>query len=165
MKTITTHWEIAAKSASDRLSGMNPPAGSVANAADDGLEQPHPLVDAREADQRQDRRHDGRESDVEEPQPPGRRADPVCELIDLRARQLGLEQLAPADAQPRQHGEREHDDPHPAEPLRELPPHQQALVDACRRSVTTDAPVVVNPDIASKNASTGRSSCGSPESR
>ena len=32
-------------------------------------------------------------------------------------------------------------------------------------SVRIDAPVVEKPDIDSKNASTGRSSCGSPESR
>jgi hypothetical protein len=36
-----------------------------------------------------------------------------------------LEQLPAADAESGEDGQREHDDPHAAEPLRQLPPHQQ----------------------------------------
>ena len=129
MKTTTIHCVIAAKSASDRLSGMNPPAGSVANAVETASNGPIRSIEPREADERQDRRHGRRESDVEQPEPPGGRPDPVGELVDLRPRELRLEQLPSSDPEPRQDGEREHDDSHAAEPLRELAPHQEALVD------------------------------------
>ena len=70
--------------------------------------------------------HDG-EPDVEHPQEPRRLPYPLGELRDLGARQLGLHQLAPADAEARQHRDREDDDPHPAEPLGELAPHRRAI--------------------------------------
>ena len=67
-------------------------------------------------------------ADVEEPQPARGRADALCE-VHLRPGHLGFEQLAAADAQAGQHGEGEHDDPHAAEPLCELPPEQNRVVD------------------------------------
>ena len=48
---------------------------------------------------------------------------------DLGPRELRLHHLPAADAQPRQHRDREHDDPHAAEPLRELPPDSERAVD------------------------------------
>ena len=62
---------------------------------------------------------------VEHPQPPRRLADRVAELLDLgRPGELGLQQLAPADPQPRQDRDGEHDDAHAAEPVAELAPEQ-----------------------------------------
>ena len=69
-------------------------------------------------------RHRQRQTDVERPEAP-RIPDPGGEL-ELRPGAV-LEQLAPADAQPRQHGEREDDDPHAPEPLGQLAPDQQRV--------------------------------------
>ena len=105
------------------------------------------------------------EPDVEHPQEPRRLPDPLGELGDLGAGQLGLEQLAPADAEARQHRDREDDDPHPAEPLGELAPHRRATCESSSKSVTTLAPVVVKPDIPSKYASIGWPSWSPPTKR
>ena len=43
--------------------------------------------------------------------------------------------------------------------------HRSSDRSSASTSVTTEAPVVVNPDIPSKSASTGRESCGSSEKR
>ena len=79
--------------------------------------------------EREEQRLQRRQPDVEEPEPPRRRADPLAELLDLRPGQLRLDQLPSADAEARQHREREDDDPHAAEPLRELPPHRERAVE------------------------------------
>ena len=81
----------------------------------------------------------------------------MLERLDLGARHLGLEQLAAADAQPRQDREREDDDPDPAEPLRQLAPEQEP-VGSASTSVRMLPPVVLKPDMPSKYASMGRSS-------
>ena len=78
-----------------------------------------------------------RERDVEQPEPARRVADPLGELVHLGPRQLGLEHLPAPDPEPRQDGEREHDDPHPAEPLAQLAPQEQRAVE--RLDVRHDA--------------------------
>ena len=50
---------------------------------------------------------------------------------------LGLDELPPSDPQAREDRESEHDDPHPAQPLRELAPHQHRLIES--RNVREDA--------------------------
>ena len=85
-----------------------------------------------------------RQPDVQHPQQPRRLADALRELGDLRARQLRLEELAAADAQPREDGDGEDDDAHASDPLRELTPHASDF-EISSKSVTTLAPVVVKP--------------------
>ena len=70
-----------------------------------------------------------RETDVQEPEPTCGRADPLAERSDLRPRQLGLHELAPPDSETREHRDRQHDDPHAAEPLCELPPDPERAID------------------------------------
>ena len=93
----------------------------------DGFEEVHARVDARPTERREDRDLEQGQGDVERPQPPGGVADPRLHLLDLRARHLRLEQLPSSDAQPREHGDREDDDPHAAEPLAELTPEQHRV--------------------------------------
>jgi hypothetical protein len=94
----------------------------------DGLEEVHRGVEAAPADHRERRHQGGRERHVDEPEPAGGVADRGREPLDLGARELRLEQLAAADPQARQHSQGEDDDPHPPEPLRELPPHRDRVV-------------------------------------
>ena len=123
-----THCAAAPKAATEFGSVENPPVGIVVSAWASAWNGVHRLV-AEEADRRQEHEEEHRQRHVEEPEAAGRVADPVRELVDLGPRELGLEELPAADPKPREHGEREDDDPHPAEPLRELPPHQQRAVD------------------------------------
>ena len=63
---------------------------------------------------------------------------------------LRLEELAAADAQAREHRQREHDDPHASEPLRETAARRASVRLTASMSVSTLAPVVVKPDMPSK---------------
>ena len=83
----------------------------------EGVERRHLLVDAGRPEREEDPEQDDRERDVEDPDPSGGVADARAQGLDLRPGHLVLEQLPAADAQPRQHGEREHDDPDASEPL------------------------------------------------
>ena len=121
----------------------------------DGLERRHRIVEARPADDQQGRDRDDGEPEVEHPQPPSRLADRHGQALDLgQARELGLQQLPTADAQPREDGDCQNDDPHTAEPLGELPPMRS---DSSTPSISVRivAPVAVNPDTASKYAFIG----------
>ena len=89
------------------------------------LERRHLLVDSAEPEREQHPEEDGRQADVEDPDAAGRVADPGAERLDLGSRHLRLQQLPAADAQPRQDRQREHDDPDPAEPLRQLAPQRE----------------------------------------
>ncbi len=79
--------------------------------------------------ERQHRDLDRRQRDVEHPQLACGRPDPLAECGDLRPGQLRLHELAAADPEPRENRDCEHDDPHTAEPLRELPPDAERAVD------------------------------------
>ena len=81
---------------------------------------------SRPADHGEDGDLEHRQRHVEHPEPAGDRADRCGQPLDLGPRELRLEQLPSPDAQAREHGEGEHDDPHPAEPLGELAPHREA---------------------------------------
>ncbi len=85
----------------------------------------HLVVDPEPAERGEEERQQNRQPDVQAPEEPCRRADPLAEGPDLGARELGVHHLPPADAETRQDGDGEDDDPHPAEPLRELAPHGQ----------------------------------------
>jgi hypothetical protein len=76
--------------------------------------------------ERREREHAHRaDGHVDLPEPPRGVADRRPERLRVgRSRKLGAQQLAAADPQARQDGDRQHDDPHPAEPVRELPPEQ-----------------------------------------
>jgi hypothetical protein len=93
----------------------------------DRLEEAHPFVEARPGERGQDADHRDREPDVERPEPARRVPNPGRHLLELGARELVLEQLPAAHPQPRQDGEGEDDDPHAAEPLRQLSPDQQRV--------------------------------------
>ena len=86
----------------------------------------HPVVDPGRPEGEQDREERGGEGDVEHPDAAGGVADARAQRLDLRPRHLVLEQLPAADAQARQDGQREDDDPDPAEPLGELAPDREA---------------------------------------
>jgi hypothetical protein len=88
----------------------------------DGLEEAHPLVDARPAEQREHEDLQAGQADVEEPETARGVPDRGGQLLELGPGQLGLHQLPPSDPQTRENGDRQHDDPHAAEPLRELAP-------------------------------------------
>jgi hypothetical protein len=66
---------------------------------------------------------------------------------------LGAEDLHPADAQFRQEHHGHDDDPDAAEPLQQAAPQVEPAGSPSSPEKTV-APVVVSPDIASKNAST-----------
>ena len=126
MKTTSVHCVAAAKLSIESPLVEKPAVGIVVRAcASDwygDIRSSMPVAPYDEEDQEQR----GREGDVEHPDALGGVPDPGAERLDLRPRHLVLEQLAAADAQPRQHGESEDDDPDPAEPLGELAPHGQA---------------------------------------
>jgi hypothetical protein len=101
---------------------------------------------------------------VQPPEPARRLPYGVGEALDLRrSGELGLQQLAPAHPQPRQHRHGQHDDAHPAEPVAELSPEEHRARQLSIRW-TSVAPVAVKPESASKYASTGRESCGTEPS-
>ena len=131
MNSATTHCVTGREQLERARLGREPAERHRRERVAERLERPQPVVDAREADQRagSPNEHE-RQRDVEEPEPPRRVADPLGELVDLRPGQLGLEHLPAADSEPWEHGEREHDDPHPAEPLAELAPEQQRAIEA-----------------------------------
>ncbi len=89
----------------------------------------HHVVDADHPERGEQQHLERRQRDVEEPQLPCGRSDALAERGDLGPGQLGLHELAAADAKPRKHGDREHDDPHAAEPLRELTPDPERAVE------------------------------------
>ena len=70
---------------------------------------------------------DDGEAGVEPPQQPRRLRHLRFEARDAGSRHLGAQHLDAATKQPRQHHRREHDNPHPAQPLRLRPPQQQRL--------------------------------------
>ena len=155
MNTTATHCVAGANPPRLSAYGENPPVGSVVNACVDRVVEVHLRVDPGPAEDREQRGADERQRDVEHPQPPRGVADRGRERLDLRAWRLRLEELAAADAQAREDRQREHDDPHASEPLRELPPEEQRAVDVLDVASATLAPVVVKPDMPSNSASTG----------
>ena len=67
--------------------------------------------------------------DVDEPKPARGGADPFAERGDLGPGQLGVHELPASDTQARQDSDGENDDSHASEPLRELAPDAERLVD------------------------------------
>ena len=130
MKTSSTYCVTGANAAAETVRVLKPPSATTLSAwptASKIVSSSSIPVTAQEPE-RDDR--DQREHDVEPPQPAGGRADRVAELLDLgRPGELGLQQLAAADPQPRQDRHREHDDPHAAEPVRELAPEEHRAVE------------------------------------
>ena len=133
MKSAITHCVIGAKSSSERGSVEKPPSGivvsacAIASKGESSSSSPLSPIPSEDDDQ------DEREADVEQPEPPCGVADPLGELVDLGPGQLRLEHLTAADPEAGEHREREDDDPHPAEPLAQLPPDQHGLVERARR--------------------------------
>ena len=105
--------------------GREPAGRHDAERVRDRLVEVHPLVDAGPAESCEEEDEQRREPDVQGPEQPRRLADPLGELRDLRPGHLVLEELSPPDAQAREDRDRQHDDPHPSEPLRELPPQAE----------------------------------------
>ena len=73
----------------------------------------------------------------------------VSLLVLHRSRHLGAVDLHAADAEQRQDRDREHDDPHAAEPAQQVAPQ----IDGARQELEperTVPPVVVRPEAASK---------------
>ena len=92
------------------------------------------------------------------------RADSRIVVGERRARApptLPEQRLAAADAQAREHGEEQHDDPDAADPGGELAPHRHRARQRVDVGRATLEPVVEKPDIDSNSASTGLASCGS----
>lgn len=126
MKTAISHCVAGQKPRSPALR-VRTPGRQRRQSVRDRVEHVHPVVDAQPAKARERERGDDRQPDVEKPEASRRVADPGRQRLHLRPRKLRLEQLAPAHPQPWQHRQREHDDPHAPEPLRQLPPKQQRL--------------------------------------
>ena len=75
-----------------------------------------------------ERPHSRGEQQVEIPQRLGGLGDSRCELRVLHGpRRLGAVELHPADAEHRQDGDRQHDDPHAAEPLQQVTVEEHRL--------------------------------------
>ena len=109
--------------------GHEPSRGKRGQSDRHRLEQAHPVVDSDDAEEGENSCEDDRERDVEEPQPARRRTDSLGQRVDLRARHLRVEELPASDPKPRQDREREHDDPHASDPLRELAPEEERMID------------------------------------
>jgi hypothetical protein len=64
------------------------------------------------------------DADVELPERPCRLGDARRQFLDARTGRLRLHELGPSDRKLREDGHRQYHDPHPAEPLGELPPQE-----------------------------------------
>jgi len=95
----------------------------------EGLIRRHEVVDPDPAEHREHERLQHRKADVEDPELARSGTDAFRQLRDLGPGELRLHHLPPTDAEARQDGDSEDDDPHPPEPLRELAPDSQGAVD------------------------------------
>ena len=125
MNSAMIHWAPGEK-ACDRVRLCREAAGRHRReGVRERLVRRHRVVDAEPAERREQQRQHDRQPDVEDPEHAGGLADALAESRDLRSGELGLHHLPSTDAEPRQHGDGEDDDPHAAEPLRELAPHRE----------------------------------------
>ena len=123
MKSAMIHCASGEKPSSESAWVEKPPVGIVVNAwASASYGVIASSIPSQPSDASRSVSEHG-QRDVEDPQHPGERADPLAERGDLGARELGLHHLPAADAEAREDRDREDDDPHPAEPLGELAPH------------------------------------------
>ncbi len=79
-----------------------------------------------------------RQARVQDPEPAGGVGDAGHETAEPGPRGLRFQQLGPAHGEPGQDGHGEYDDAHPAEPLRELPPHHEGGRMEIHRNVLHD---------------------------
>ena len=126
MKKVITHWLGAAKTdGADVLRGEA--AGRQRRqGVRERVERVHPLVDPEPAEAEQDQGHQGGQADVDQPELACGVANTRRDRLMLGAGKLRLDQLPSSDSKPGQDRDRKDDDPHPAKPLRQLPPHQKA---------------------------------------
>ena len=90
----------------------------------DGAEGMGQRIEQRQPGRQQQRHLRHRQPEVHDPQDLGGSGDPRGELLQRGAGRLRAHQPEAADPEPRQDGDREYHDAHPAEPLRQTAPEQ-----------------------------------------
>ena len=117
IRTIAIHCAVGPNASNDRGSGEKPPVASAAKEWQ--TDEYSPIRGSRPDGARQPERRDAdrRDADVQPPQAGRGVPDTRHELVEVGARRLALHQRPAAAREPRQHGQRQHDDAHAPEPL------------------------------------------------
>ncbi len=104
-----------------------PPGRQRGEPVGDGVVEVHVRRHPGQVQRVQERGQEHGEPEVDEPQRAGGFGDPRSQLLEFRAGRFRRHQLGAVDRDFRQDRDHQHDDPHPAEPLGELSPHQQGV--------------------------------------
>ena len=107
--------------------GREPPCRHRRERMRDGVERIHVRCEPGEVERVEEHHLEEGEAEIREPEHAGGLGDAWRELLDTGAGRFGVHQLRTPDREFGEDRDREHDDPHPAEPLGELSPQEQGV--------------------------------------